>query len=474
MEDSAKRRVVAIVGRPNVGKSAIFNRMAGKRIAIVHSESGVTRDRLMREVIWGDEHFELIDTGGICGLESDSRRDVIEMGIHSQADAALEDAAVAVMVVDVQAGIMPMDESVASILRESGVPAVIAVNKADLPEHDSGIFEFSRLGLPLFAVSALHNRGFDDLMVPVIEALPETANITIEKPLRVAVVGRPNVGKSSYINRLLRSDRVIVSDIPGTTRDSIDVPFMVGSGDQARHYLLIDTAGMRRVGKIDSSVERFSHFRSEKSIRDADVVVHVLDATVGPTAQDKHIASVVQDAAKGCLLLVNKWDLTETTQRQYGPKVASVMPFVAYCPIVFASAESGYNIRRTVEAIDYVASQVQTVLPTGVLNRTLKDAFERVQPPSFKGRSLKIYYAAQVGTMPVRVRVFVNEPRCVQMNYRQYLIKQLRARFGLEGAPLQLQFRSRHQDRHEAPEATKESVSHKKGRPRKGGMRRGR
>ena len=356
MSYKASRRVVAIVGRPNVGKSAIFNRMAGKRIAIVHSESGVTRDRLMREINWNDERFELIDTGGICGLASDSRRDIIETGIHDQADAAIEDAAIAVMVVDIQTGVMPMDEAVAKILRESGVPAIIAVNKADLLEHESGVAEFSRLGMPVFPVSALHNRGFDALMEPVIEALPAAENPTIENPLRVAVVGRPNVGKSSYINRLLRSDRVIVSDIPGTTRDSIDVPFVVGTGDQARHYQLIDTAGMRRVGKIDSSVERFSHFRSEKSIRDADVVVHVLDATAGPTAQDKHIASVVRDAAKGCLLLVNKWDMTETTQRQYGPQVAAIMPFVAYCPIVFASAETGYNIRRTVEAIDYVAS----------------------------------------------------------------------------------------------------------------------
>lgn len=445
----SKGRVVAIVGRPNVGKSAIFNRLAGRRIAIVHAERGVTRDRLMREVNWEDNRFELIDTGGICGPDGECRRDVIESGIHEQADAALEDAAIAIMVVDVTAGVMPMDEVAAQILRNSGVPIVVAANKADTPAHEDTVFEFERFGFPVLPVSALHDRGFGALMKPVVAALPDAVNSTEKSPLRVAIVGRPNVGKSSYVNRLLRSDRVIVSEIPGTTRDSIDVPFVVGHGDQARHYQLIDTAGMRRVGKIDSSVERFSHFRSEKSIRNADIVVHVLDATTGPTAQDKHIASVIRDAAKGCLLLVNKWDLSEVTQRQLGPEVAREMPFVSHCPIVFASAETGYNIRRTVEAIDYVASQVQTDLPTGVLNRTLKAAYERISPPAFKGRLLKIYYATQVSKAPVRVRIFVNEPRCVQMNYRQYLIKALRAKFGMEGAPVQLQFRSRHQDRHE-------------------------
>ena len=230
---------------------------------------------------------------------------------------------------------------------------------------------------------------------------------------------------------------------------------------------------MRRVGKIDSSVERFSHFRSEKSIRDADIVVHVLDATVGPTEQDKHIAALINKSAKGCLLMVNKWDLSDTTQRQYGPQVATAMPFMAHCPIVFASAESGYNIRRTVEGIDHVASQVKTDLPTGILNRTIAEAYERVSPPAFKGRQLKIYYATQVGTAPVRVRVFVNEPRCVQMNYRSYLVKRLRAKFGLEGAPIQLQFRSRHHDRHETDGSGRAEAARKKSARYGGGTMRG-
>lgn len=440
-----KQRVVAIVGRPNVGKSAMFNRFSGKRVAIVHAESGVTRDRLMREVTWGDERFELVDTGGVCTVDGAAAPDVIEAGIRRQVDAALGDAVVAVLVVDVQAGLHPMDEEVAAMLRTSGCATVVAANKADGATHDVGAVDFERLGFPVFPVSALQNRGFDALMQPVIAALPEAANPTEAHPLRVAVVGRPNVGKSSYVNRLLRSDRVIVSSTPGTTRDSVDVPFTVGKGPQARHYVLVDTAGMRRMGKVDSTVERFSLMRAEKSIRGANVVILVLDARQGPTSHDKKIAALIRNHHRGCIVLVNKWDLAqgEVTQRQYGPALVETMPFMGHCPVLFASAQSGYNIRRTVEAIDYVASQVTLAIPTGLLNRTLHQAYEQVAPPSIKGRRLKLYYATQVGQDPIRIRIFVNHPQTVRPAYRAYLVKQLRERFGLEGAPVLLQFRAR-------------------------------
>jgi len=290
-------------------------------------------------------------------------------------------------------------------------------------------------------------------MDAVVKALPAIQNETKTEPLKVAVVGRPNVGKSSYINRLLRSDRVIVSEAPGTTRDSVDVPFAVGKGDQARHYVLIDTAGMRRVGKIDTSVERFSLFRAEKSIGNADVVAVMLDATQEATAQDKKIASLVLEQGKGCFILVNKWDLSEVTQRKYGPRILEVMPFVGYCPVVFASAKTGYNIRRTVEAIDYVAAQVRAVLSTGMLNRTIFDASERARPPTVRGKRLKIFYSTQVGYAPIRIRLFVNDPGRVRPAYRDYLIRILRETFGLEGAPVFLQFRSR-----EGSKTTNESV----------------
>lgn len=442
-KENSGGRVVAIVGRPNVGKSAIFNRLAGRRIAIVDAQSGVTRDRLMREISWGEERFELIDTGGVCNIDGAIMPDKIETGIRNQIDAALADAAVAVFVTDIASGLFPLDQEVARMLRVSGCFTVVAANKADTPGRDKDASEFDRFAFPLFCVSALHNRGFGPLMDAVIEALPHVENVTVRNPLKVAVIGRPNVGKSLYVNRLLRNDRVIVSDVPGTTRDSIDIPFVVGKGNQARHYVLIDTAGMRRAGKVKSSVERFSLFRAEKSISNADVVVLMLDAVQGPTAQDKKIASLILKRGKGCLILVNKWDIAgETTQRQYGPAIFRAMPFMGHCPIMFMSAKTGYNIRRTVEAIDHVAAQVRVVLPTGILNRTILDAYERVHPPTIKGKRLKLFYATQVGCKPVRIRLFVNDPKRVRPAYRDYLIKTLRQKFGLEGAPVVLQFRS--------------------------------
>ena len=426
-----------------MGKSAIFNRLARRRIAIVHAQSGVTRDRLMREINWGDERFELIDTGGICNVDGKRSVDEIEAGIHAQVDAALQDAAVAVLVVDVETGMVPLDEEVAQLLHAGGRPVVVAVNKADHPGRDDGAVEFEKFGFPVFPVSALHNRGFDSLMSRAVAALPDVENVTLENPLRVAIVGRPNVGKSSYINRLLRSDRVIVSNVPGTTRDSIDVPFTVGTGSQARHYVLADTAGMRRRGKIDNAVEQFGRIRAEKSIKGCDVAVLVLDAVQGPTAQDKKIAAFIMEERRGCVIIVNKWDLAETTQRQYGPALLAAVPFMGYCPVVFVSAKTGYDIRKSVEAIDLVAAQVRAELPTGVLNRALLDAYRRVHPPVVKGKPLKLFYTTQVGTEPIRLRIFVNEPRRVVPAYRQYLLKELRARFGLEGAPVILEFRSR-------------------------------
>jgi GTP-binding protein len=439
-------RTVAIVGRPNVGKSAIFNRLARKRVAIVHAESGVTRDRLMREVEWEEERFELIDTGGVGNVDRSSERDVIVDGTRQQVDIALLDASVAIFVTDIESGITALDLEVAGILRGSGCTTFLAANKADTPARDNDAAEFEELGFPVFPVSALHNRGFGELMDKAVAELPHVENVTETDPLRVAVVGRPNVGKSSYINRLLRNNRVIVSDIPGTTRDSIDVPFVIGRGETARHYVLSDTAGMRRLGKVSSSVERFSLFRAEQSVQNADVVVLVVDATQGPTQQDKKIASMVVKHGRGCVVLVNKWDLSETTQRQYGPELSHKMPFMGYCPVVFTSAQSGYNIRRSIDAIDHVAAQVKMQLPTGILNRALLDAYEQVNPPAVKGRRLKIFYSTQVGVNPLRVKLFVNDPKRVTVPYRKYLAKALRRNFGLEGAPLILQFTPRRGD----------------------------
>ena len=445
MINHGRGRVVVIVGRPNVGKSAIFNRLAGKRIAIVHEESGVTRDRLMREISWRNERFELIDTGGICNIDKSARQDEINLGIRRQVDAALEDAAVVILVVNVESGLLPMDEEVARMLRQKNCFAVVAANKADNEGRDDDALEFQKFGFPVFPVSALHNRGFDPFMRVVLNALPDVENPTKENPLKVVVAGRPNAGKSLYLNRLMNCDRLIVSNVPGTTRDSIDVPFSIGKGPQARHYVFVDTAGMRHRSKIDDSVEWYSHLRSTTSIESAEIVLLVMDATVGPTDQDKKIASLISTSGKGCILLVNKWDMAEgkVTQTEYEPAVFEVMPFMKHCPLLFISAKTGYNIRRTIDAIDHVAGQIRTSLPTGILNRAIIDACEKVHAPSVGGRHLKIFYATQVGQSPVRINLYVNNPKFAVPAYRDYVVRSLREKFGLDGAPIVLNFKER-------------------------------
>ena len=437
---------MAVVGRPNVGKSALFNRIAGRRIAIVHDESGVTRDRIVRQVPWEPAPFDLVDTGGVRMRRGENAGDTIEAGVIAQVEAALSEAAAAILVVDGQAGLHPFDEEVAQLVRRSGVPCCVAVNKCDLPQHEAILPDFASLGFALYPVSALHDRGVAELLAEITEVLPPGAALAPDRPLKVAVVGRPNAGKSSYINRLLRSPRVIVSEIAGTTRDTIEIPFTIGAGPEARHCLLIDTAGMRHVHRIDSAVERFSLFRAERAIAEADIVALILDAAEGPTLQDKHIAALIQKARKGCVLMVNKWDLAMAqgvTQTTYEPALRQAMPFMAHCPLVFISAQSGYNVRQSVTAIGDVAANVRQVLPTGLLNRTLADAAARVNLPGSGLRRLRLYYATQTGTAPLAIRVFVNDPRLATDNFTDYLIRSLRARFGLAGAPVDIRYRAR-------------------------------
>ena len=438
------RRAIALVGRPNVGKSALFNRLLGRRLAIVHEQWGVTRDRLCGEAEWDGQRFEVIDTGGIGVMDRAAASDEIAEGARRQVDLAIEEAGAVIQVADARAGVHPLDVEVARLLRRSGRSVFVAVNKCDDPSLDDEAAAFAELGFPWFAVSALQRRGLDELIGAAIGVLPSPEpNPTAVHPIRVAVVGRPNAGKSSFINRLLGSDRVIVSEIPGTTRDSVAVPFTIGAGAQARQYVLVDTAGMRPRAKVRDSVEHFSLARVEQAIREADVAVHVLDAAEGPTRQDRHIAGLLRDLAPGAVLLVNKWDLaTATTPRAYAEALRRELPFLNYVPIVFASARTGRNVRETIEVIDRVAAQVSAKLSTGLLNRVLHRTVERIQPPAVQGRRLKLYYAAQTGTRPVRIRLFVNDPRVRTPAYEQYLTRELRAAFGLEGAPVRLEFRS--------------------------------
>ena len=439
--------MVSIVGRPNVGKSALFNRIARARIAIVFDQPGVTRDRVVREVEAGGRRFMLVDTGGLAFDRTPGSDDPLAAETCQQAAIAVEDSDACLIAVDVRAGVTPLDEEVIRRVRASGVPCAIVANKCDRAEDDAKADEFAQFGLQVFPVSAEHGRGVEAAVRFAVEHLPLEDEAESARPLRVAVVGRPNAGKSSYINRLLNAERVIVSDIPGTTRDCVDVPFTIGSGPSARRYMLVDTAGMKRHTQMSkTSVDNFSLFRGEKAIAEADVVLLTLEAELGPTRQDMRIAGKILDAHRACVVLMNKWDLAMEkgmTETEATKALRSMMPFLSFAPVVFCSAKTGYNVRRTVDAIDAVASSVQAKLPTGVLNRTLETATRKTLAPMRGGKRLKVYYGLQVGTDPQTLRLFVNDPKLVTDAYLAYIEKSIRARFGLEGAPLRIFLKAR-------------------------------
>ena len=440
--------VVSLVGRPNTGKSALFNRIAKKRVAIVFDQPGVTRDRVTREVEVLGRKVMLVDTGGIA-FDKRVTRDPLDEETRSQAALAVEDSAVCVIVTDAREGIAPLDAEVIKRVRESGVPCVIAANKCDTAADDWRMHEFERFGLPVYAISAEHGRGVEAMMQQVVDRLPPVAETAESaRAVRVAIVGRPNAGKSSYINRLLNAPRVIVSEVPGTTRDAVEVPFQIGKGPEARRYMLVDTAGMKPHTKMSkTSVDNFSLFRSEEAIKEADVVVLVLDPRLGPTMQDKRIAGKILDAHRACVVMVTKWDLASenglTDERAAAQAVRRMMPFLSFAPLVFCSSKSGYNIRRTVDAIDRAAASASEKLPTGMLNRTIEVAAKKTLSPMVKGRRLKIYYGLQVATNPQTIRFFVNDPKLVTPAYVSYLERSIRARFGLEGAPLRIFMKAR-------------------------------
>jgi GTP-binding protein len=466
--------LIAIVGRPNVGKSALFNRIAGRRIAIVHDEPGVTRDRVTAEVEWHGRPFTLVDTGGLGLVHGEKAPDVITRAAFEQVELAIEAASVIILVVNVREGVVPLDREVADRLRRAGKPTLIAVNKADTDREDIGADEFSALGFEkIFPVSAIHHRGIDDLMDTALAALPPAAEAqavaAAEPPLKVAVVGRPNVGKSSLINALTHSERVIVSPIPGTTRDSVDVPFEVETDGVRQKYILIDTAGVRKTGRVHDSVEFYSVKRAEESIARCDIVIFVLDAEAGILVQDKKVADRIIEERKACVLVVNKWDLIAsglekgrrdqrvasrekrregqarplTTLADFGGWVRESLFFLDYAPVVFTSALSGFHLDRMLESVRYVASQLRQKVPTGILNRTLHQAIEAQQPPSAAGHRLKFYYATQVRQAPPTFLLFVNRADLLPDQYRKYLTQTMRRAFGYEGCPIILAARTR-------------------------------
>ena len=485
--------VIAIVGRPNVGKSALFNRIAGRRIAIVHDQPGVTRDRVAAEAEWRGRPFTLIDTGGIGLLRGERAEDVLAEAAFEQARIAMESAGVILLVVNVQDGLMPLDEEVARRLRTTSKPVIVVANKVDNARAEEGMTEFDRLGFgESLPVSAIHGRGIETLMDGAFAKLPKLPEAPagdpdeagefadeIRKesepaprapgPIRLAIVGRPNVGKSSIINSLTGSNRVIVSPIPGTTRDAVDVPFEVETEGRREQFVLVDTAGLRKARRVDDSVEHFSAERTRDAIARSDITLLVVEAESGIVEQDKKIADLIMEGNRACIVVVNKWDLVaepvraaqeeEFEKRKRGPEfgkpkkmltlaefgewVHSRLFFLDHAPVLFTSARDGFQLDRLLEAIRYVAAQWRQKVATAVLNRTLADAIERRQPVSKQGHRLKFFYGTQVQQAPPTFLLFVNRKDLFSPAYEKYLAGEMRRVFGFEGCPLVLNPRTR-------------------------------
>lgn len=433
--------VVAIVGRPNVGKSTLFNKLIGQRLSIVDDTPGVTRDRIYGDCEWEGRKFSLVDTGGI----EPSANDVILSQMRAQAQLAIDAADVIVLVTDIRSGLVATDADIAAMLLKSGRPVVLCVNKCDsVGEPPADFYEFYNLGLgdPV-QVSSVHGHGTGDLLDRVIEHLPEEDGREEEGELiRVAIIGKPNVGKSSLVNRISGENRCIVSDIAGTTRDAIDTEVENAYG----HFILIDTAGLRRRNKVDDSIEKYSVIRAQMAIERADVCVIMIDATVGFTDQDSKIAGLAHEAGKGCVIAVNKWDAVEkdgNTMTAYRKKLEEDFSFMSYAPFLFLSAKTGQRIDRLFELIKHVANSNAMRIATGMLNDVLAQATARVQPPTDKGKRLKIYYMTQASTKPPTFVCFVNSAELFHFSYQRYLENRIRETFGLEGTPVRFIVRER-------------------------------
>ncbi len=458
MEENMTRSV-AIVGRPNVGKSALFNRLAGRNIAIVHDQPGITRDRISAPSRRGE--FVIWDTGGIGGQGETELLDEV----RAAADAAMREADLILFLVDAQQGLTPIDEELARLLRRSQRPVLLVVNKIDHPKHENLDAEFTRLGFPeVLSVSAAHGLGFDSLVKAIEERLPpliRDPQPAAAPPLSLAIVGRPNVGKSSLVNAILSDRRTIVSNIPGTTRDAVDIAYRHGQED----YLLIDTAGIRSRGKHSSSVEVFSVMRSERTIRRADLSVLVVDATLGVTAQDKKIGMLMQKAHKPALIVVNKWDLVKPESGAKETLAALLREtrerlfFLPYASVLVASALTGENVDRLFGAIRKIRRASQERISTGVLNRLLRAAFAANPPPMSANKRMKLFYATQTRAAEERALgtpefvLFVNDPQLLGDTYARYLEAQIREAQAFPGLPIMLNFRPRtetpaHKDRH--------------------------
>ena len=433
--------LVAIVGRPNVGKSMLFNKLTGQRTSIVEDTPGVTRDRIYGSCEWCGRTFSLVDTGGI---EPGTDSEMLKF-MRRQAEIGIELADAIIMVVDVHSGVTAADQDVATMLRKSGKPIALAVNKCDsVGPVNPDVYEFYSLGIgDLFETSAIHGHGTGDLLDWVLENIPEDSGEEEDSDvIKVAIVGKPNVGKSSLLNRILGEERVIVSDVAGTTRDAIDSYFENETGK----YCFIDTAGMRRKSKVDDAIEKYSNMRSISAIDRADVCLILIDANDGVTEQDTKIAGLVHEAGKAAIV-VNKWDAVENketnTMRDMEAKVRQGLSYMLYAPVLFLSALTGQRVDRLFQVIQDVHAQNTSRITTGALNSVLADATARVQPPTDKGRRLKIFYMTQASTKPPHFVIFCNDARLFHFSYQRYLENQIREVFGLNGTPIRITIRQR-------------------------------
>ena len=431
---------VAIVGRPNVGKSTFFNYIVGKRISIVQDEPGVTRDRVYADATWKGRTFTLIDTGGI---EPESE-DIIVSQMREQANIAINIADVIIFLTDIKQGVTAADKEISLMLKKSKKPVVLVCNKADnFGKTSDDIYEFYNLGLgDPYPVSSVNALGIGDVLDAIYEKFPETEEEDDSSIIKVAVIGKPNVGKSSLINKILGENRVIVSDIAGTTRDAIDSEFENEFGK----YVFIDTAGIRRKSKVEEQIEKYSVMRSLLAVERADVCLIMIDANEGVTEQDKKIAGEAHEAGKGTIIVINKWDeyeKDEHTIEQYKKQVYNELAYLSYAPIIFISAKTGQRVNKLFELINQVASQNAMRVSTSVLNQVLNEAIAIVQPPTDKGKRLKIYYMTQASTKPPTFVVFVNDKKLFHFSYERYLVNQIRKEFTLTGTPVRIIVRER-------------------------------
>ena len=433
--------IVAVVGRPNVGKSTLFNKLIGKRLSIVEDSPGVTRDRVYAECEWNGRSFVLVDTGGI-ELSTDNQ---IMRDMRSQAEIAIDTADVVVLMTDVETGVTAADQSVADMLLKAKKKIILAVNKVDSTGHTPpDVYEFYNLGLgDPYPISSVHGLGTGDLLDEIVANLPPERESEEEADrIRVAVIGKPNAGKSSLVNRILGQERVIVSDVAGTTRDAVDSPLE----NQYGNYVFIDTAGLRRRRAVEENIERYSVIRANMAIDRADVCLILIDATEGVTEQDTKVAGLAHEGGKACVIVVNKWDLVEKDHRtmdEMRKEVEEKLSFMSYAPILFISAKTGQRVERLFELINYVYGQSCTRISTGRLNEVLSDAQLKVQPPTDKGRRLKIFYMTQVSIKPPTFVIFCNRADLFHFSYQRYLENQIRSVFGLEGTSIRFIIREK-------------------------------